>query len=121
MMEMFGNFTKPVRESYKRFVDFLPSTMHGKKFDTYKFSETLTQVDTISSSIGILTFLNLLQFINAKGSETIAFKSHIPIKKRSNVIKGFEYKMLEVKKPIELQLDMEIQLTRIDYIKLEVI
>ena len=98
MMEMFGNFTKPVRESYKRFVDFLPSTMHGKKFDTYKFSETLTQVDTISSSIGILTFLNLLQFINAKGSETIAFKSHIPIKKRSNVIKGFEYKMLEVKK-----------------------
>ena len=98
MMAMFGNFTKQVRESYKRFVDFLPSTMHGKKFDTYKFSETLQQVDTITSSIGILTFLNLLQFINAKGSETISFKSHIPIKKRSNVIKGFEYKMLEVKK-----------------------
>ena len=98
MMAMFGNFTKQVRESYKRFVDFLPSTMHGKKFDTYKFSETLQQVDTITSSIGILTFLNLLQFINAKGSETIAFKSQLQINKRSNVIKGFEYKMLEVKK-----------------------
>jgi len=72
--------------------------MHGKKINLQKFGETIQNVDTIKSQLGILTYLNLLQFINAKGSETIAFKSHLPIKKRSNVLKGFEYKMLEVKK-----------------------
>lgn len=94
----FGQFEEPIRESYKRFIDFLPSTMFGNKLKIEKFSKALYASQTHTSQLGILIYLNLLQFINAKGSETIAFKSSLPIKKRSNVQKGFEYKMLEVKK-----------------------
>ena len=94
----FGHFLEPIKDSYKRFIDFLPSTFHGKTINIEKFSEVLSTSQTHTSQLGILIYLNLLQFINAKGSETIAFKSSLPIKKRSNVIKGFEYKMLEVKK-----------------------
>tara|TARA_Y100000114_G_scaffold10857_1_gene8612 strand:- start:85 stop:1116 length:1032 start_codon:yes stop_codon:yes gene_type:complete len=94
----FGQFIEPIRESYKRFIDFLPSTMHGKALDIEKLSEALYTSQTHTSQLGILVHLNLLQFINAKGSETITFKSSLPIKKRSKVQKGFEYKMLEVKK-----------------------
>ena len=98
MKEEFGDFIEPVKKSYGNFIDFAPSTMHGENINFHKLTEAVMSVQTFKSQLSILTYLNLLQFINAKGSETIAFKSHLPIKKRSNVIKGFEYKMLEVKK-----------------------
>ena len=60
--------------------------------------EYIPEINTVGSTVSIFANLALLKFINAKGSETISFKSHLPIKERSNVIKGFEYKMLEVKK-----------------------
>lgn len=98
MKEEFGDFAEPVKESYESFIDSTASSMYGKKVDLYKFEEIIENVGTIKSQLGILIYLNLLGFINSKGSETISFKSHLPIKKRSNVLKGFEYKMLEVKK-----------------------
>lgn len=94
----FGHFLEPIKDSYKKFIDFLPSTFNGKTLNIEKFSEVLYTSQTHTSQLGILIYLNLLQFINEKGSETITFKSSLPIKKRSNVQKGFEYKMLEVKK-----------------------
>ena len=98
----FGReFIEPVKESYKSFIDFLPSSLLSKKCDVKEFVDLFNSEEyefTYQSQMGIFVHLNLLHFINAKGSETIAFKSHLPIKKRSNVLKGFEYKMLEVKK-----------------------
>jgi hypothetical protein len=101
-------FHDAVRNSYTNFILTVGSEFCDvKKFpsDRYPHPEfkkwvlkNIPQVDTAGSQVGIFRNLALLKFINAKGSETIAFKSHLPIKKRSNVIKGFEYKMLEVKK-----------------------
>jgi hypothetical protein len=98
MTKAFGDFIEPVKESYKSFIDFFPSVMQGRKIHLQKYQDILRSGTSYQSQLSILAYLNLLHFINSKGSETITFKSSLPIKKRSNVIKGFEYKMLEVKK-----------------------
>ena len=101
-------FNEVVQSSYLNFILTVGSEFCDvKKFPKERPSHSafqdwvrnyLPEVDTIGSMVSIFQNLAILKFINAKGSETIAFKSHLPIKKRSNVIKGFEYKMLEVKK-----------------------
>ena len=77
-----------------KFPKAVPSHPHFQRWEI----EYIPEIDTVGSTVSIFANLALLKFINAKGSETISFKSHLPVKKRSNVIKGFEYKMLEVKK-----------------------
>ena len=98
-MDMFfNNFKEDVKKSYQKFFEFLPSFINPKQVEKDAVARTFASIETAQSHIGICVYLNLLQFINSKGSETIAFKSSLPIKKRSNIQKGFEYKMLEVKK-----------------------
>ena len=98
-MDMFfNNFKEDVKKSYQNFFEFLPSFINPKQVETDAVARTFASIETAQSQITICVYLNLLQFINSKGSETIAFKSSLPIKKRSNIQKGFEYKMLEVKK-----------------------
>ncbi len=95
---LFGKYDDKVQKSFMRFIDILPSFIHKQKLEPSSLQKVFAQVDTPQSQLSILFYLNLLNFINEKGSETITFKSSLPIKKRSNIQKGFEYKMLEVKK-----------------------
>ena len=95
---LFGQFREEVQKSFMTFIDILPSFIQKKKLDLANMEKVFSEVSAPTSQLNIFVYLNLLNFINQKGSETIAFKSSLPIKKRSNVIKGFEYKMLEVKK-----------------------
>ena len=95
---LFEKYDDKVKTSFMRFIDILPSFIHKRKIDTGSLEKVFTQVHTPQSQLSILVYLNLLNYINEKGSETITFKSSLPIKKRSNIQKGFEYKMLEVKK-----------------------
>ena len=102
------HFNDTVRASYAQFILTVGSEFCDvKKFPRNMYphheikkwiNEQLPEVEVVGSTVTIFRNLAILKFINAKGSETIPFKSSMPIKKRSNVIKGFEYKMLEVKK-----------------------
>ncbi len=95
---LFGQYREEVQKSFMTFIDILPSFIQKKTLDLSNMEKVFSEVSAPQSQLNIFVYLNLLNFINQKGSETMTFKSSLPIKKRSNVQKGFEYKMLEVKK-----------------------
>ena len=97
VISSYQNFILTVGSEFcdvTKFPKAVPSHPHFQSW----VMEYIPKIDTVGSTVSIFSNLALLKFINVKGSETISFKSHLPVKKRSNVIKGFEYKMLEVKK-----------------------
>ena len=87
------------RKELEKFIKFSNSPICSDRGLSDEFMIDYLEENKYESYVPFMRLGNiiaLLAFINEKGQETQKFVSSIPVKKRSNVQKQFEYKMLEV-------------------------